>query len=292
MEIIVYVLYSIGNNFKINHYYKINIPKKIGEGTYGYVFSINTDLVIKIFKNYSELTDINETNLLPKKNENREVKFFIDLLNSKYKNNHHLININAIGIIKYINGNNLELVNNYCLILPKCNSITNLINLWKMPLINNKDGKEIVLNFMKRLIEIELFLNKNFNITNLDSKLNNYMIQKSTKLTINNILAIDFGLVIKNNNVNYDFKKKYYIWPSGEDINIKYISPYSICMNGLLLFLGEEKVKKNNVKQNLKYLIADKDFYNIFNECLLLKSNCENFKKMIHDYMKKNKFKH
>tara|TARA_B110000483_G_scaffold121025_1_gene146076 strand:+ start:801 stop:1676 length:876 start_codon:yes stop_codon:yes gene_type:complete len=291
MEIIVYVLYSIGNNFKINHYYKINIPKKIGEGTYGYVYSINKDLVIKIFKNYSELYENDETNLLPKKNENREVKFFIDLLNSKYKNNHHLININAIGIIKYINGNNLKLVNNYCLILPKCNSVTNLINLWKMPLINNKDGKEIVLNFMKRLIEIELFLNKNFNITNLDIKLNNYMIQKSKKLNIDNILAIDFGLVIQNNNIKYDFKK-YYIWPCGQDINIKYVSPYSICINALILFLGENKVKNNDNIYNLNYLKKDKDFYNIFNQSLSLKLNCENLQKLIHEYMKKNKFKH
>lgn len=291
MEIIVYVLYSNGNSVKTDNYYKLILQKKIGEGTYGHVYLINKDLVVKIFKNYSQLSNNNETKLLPNKTENREVNFFINYLNSNYKNNNQIININAIGIIKYINDDNFNIINNYCLILPNCTPITKLISQWKMPLIRNQDGKEIVIKFMKRLIDIELFLNRKFNSTNIDIKLNNYMIEKRYALNIDNILAIDFGLIIKNSNNRYDFKKKYYIWPQGNNINITYIPAYSICINGLILFLGEYKVKTRLMEENLKQLKEDKDFYNIFNESFKLKLDCENLNKLVIDYMKKYKFK-
>ena len=291
MEIIIYVLYSNSSNFKINHYYKINIQNKIGEGTYGYVYDINKDLVMKIFKYYTKLTENKDDNLLPNKNENRELNFFINYLQKNTKKSDYIININAIGIIKYVTDDKIDVENNYCLILPKCVSVMKLINNWKMPLIENRDGKRLVLNFMKRLIDIELFLNNNFNITNLDIKLNNYMIDKRHKININNILAIDFGLIMKNDNIKFNFDKKYYIWPKIDNININYISSYSICINGLILFLGESKVKKLTIKDNLKYLKDDNDFYNIFYNSLSLKIKCNELYNLINKYMKKNKFK-
>ena len=102
MEIIIYILYSNSSNFKINHYYKINIQKKIGEGTYGYVYDINKDLVVKIFKYYTNLIENKDDNLLPNKNENRELNFFINYLEKNIKKNSYIITINAIAIIKYI----------------------------------------------------------------------------------------------------------------------------------------------------------------------------------------------
>ena len=71
------------------------------------------------------------------------------------------------------------------MILPSCISIYKLLNLWKTPLINNKDGIEIVLNIMKRLIDIQLFLYNNYNIINLDIKTDNLMIEKKNKITTN-----------------------------------------------------------------------------------------------------------
>lgn len=292
MELIIYILYSVNNNFKVNYYYKIKINKKVGEGTYGLVYEINKNMVIKVFKNYTNLNENkDDKKIIPNKNENRELNFFISYLKSNVKNS-YIIDINAIGIIKFITGNKLKIINNYCIILPNCYSIVKLINLWKMPLIKNKDGKELVLKFMKRLVEIELFLNDKFKITNLDIKLNNYMIQKNKKLDINNILAIDFGLIVKmKDDIKYNFNTNYYIWPKGKDINIEYVSSYSLCINGLILYLGETKIKNSSLKDNLNYLKNDVEFYNIFYNGLLLKIKCSELYLLIKNYMKKMKIK-
>ena len=292
MELIIYILYSVNNNFKVNYYYKIKINKKVGEGTYGLVYEINKNMVIKVFKNYTNLNENkDDKKIIPNKNENRELNFFISYLKSNVKNS-YIIDINAIGIIKFITGSKLKIINNYCIILPNCYSIVKLINLWKMPLIKNKDGKELVLKFMKRLVEIELFLNDKFKITNLDIKLNNYMIQKNKKLDINNILAIDFGLIVKmKDDIKYNFNINYYIWPKGKDINIEYVSSYSLCINGLILYLGETKIKNSSLKDNLNYLKNDVEFYNIFYNGLLLKIKCSELYLLIKNYMKKMKIK-
>jgi hypothetical protein len=46
----IYILRSSNNNYIENKYKKIKIIKKIGEGSYGLVFLLNNDHVIKIFK--------------------------------------------------------------------------------------------------------------------------------------------------------------------------------------------------------------------------------------------------
>lgn len=288
MVIIIYLLYSNNKIFKINTYYKLNIINKIGEGSYGYVYEINNDNVIKIFKNNTNLINNNKNEkIIPYKNENRELNFFINFIKNNFNKNNYIININAIGIIKYSNEEHLKINNNYCLILPKCKSIINLIKLWKIPLIKNKEGKELVLKFMKRLIEIELYLNENFKITNIDIKLNNYMILNTKKLDINNILAIDFGLILKNKkNVKYNINTNYYIWPKGKDINLNYISTYAICINGLILFLGEKNMINLSLKDNLKKIKDDNEFYNIFYNGLLLKIKCNDLYNLINLYLK------
>ena len=140
---------------------------------------------------------------------------------------------------------------------------------------------------MKRLIEIELYLNENFKITNIDIKLNNYMILNTKKLDINNILAIDFGLILKNKkNVKYNINTNYYIWPKGKDINLNYISTYAICINGLILFLGENNMKNLSLKDNLKKIKDDNEFYNIFYNLLLLKINYNYLYNLINIYLK------
>lgn len=288
MELIIYILYSKSSRFNLSNYYKIKLNKKIGEGSYGYVYEINSDLVVKIFKNNSNQISDNSNNLIPNKNENRELNFFISYINSKYLENKHLIKIEAIASIKYFNIKDKS-TNNYCIILPKCISVFKLINKWKMPLTKNKCGKKLVLDFMRKLLDIELFLNDKFNITNLDIKLNNYMINKNKDLDIKNIIAIDFGLTTNNNNSDYHIKKKYYIWPQG-NVNLSHISSYSICINGLILFLGENNVKKLSINENLNFLKDDNDFYNIFYSGLLVKIKSSDLYSLIKTYMKN--FKH
>lgn len=293
MELIIYILYSINQNFSTNNYYKIQIIKKIGEGTYGYVYEINNNLVIKIFKNYTKIIkDYDENNIVPKKNENREVNFFLSYMNSNFKNNDYLIKINCIGLVKFNNFNNYNIINNFCLILPNCVPIMKLVNQWKMPLIKNNNGKELVLKLMKRLIEIEIFLNINFNLSNLDIKLSNFMINKYNKIDIKNIIAIDFGLTInRNKKLNKNYKHDYFIWPENVK-NIDYFPSYSICINGLILFLGLKTIKKITIENNLKYIKDDIDFYQIFYNGLILNIKCKDLYIMIEDYFKKNKIKY
>jgi len=288
MEVIVYILYSINNYFKINDYFKIKLIKKIGEGNYGYVYEINNDLVIKIFKNYSKIIENsdNDLKLIPKKTENREVQFFISYLKSNFIDNQYLIKINCIGIIKFNNFQNYDIINNYCLILPYCFPLIKLINQWKMPLITNKFGKMIILKFMKKLIEIELFMNSKFNTSNLDIKLNNYMIEKNKKIEMNNIIAIDFGLTIKKNkNYIFNLKNDYYIWPDGNNIDINDIPSYAICINGLILFLGLKTIKNISIEKNLKYIKSDFKFYNIFYHGLIKKVKINDLYELVNQYL-------
>jgi hypothetical protein len=67
------IINSNNDNYIKNKTKKLNIKKKIGEGSYGLVFLLDNEHVIKIFKNSTlSNTKLNETNyLIPLKNENR-----------------------------------------------------------------------------------------------------------------------------------------------------------------------------------------------------------------------------
>jgi len=99
----IYILRSSNDNYIENKYKKIKIIKKIGEGSYGLVFLLSNDHVIKIFKNSTiKNTILNESNcLIPIKNENRELIFYYKYIDEKKENN-YIINLYAIGLIKDI----------------------------------------------------------------------------------------------------------------------------------------------------------------------------------------------
>ena len=210
MYLTCYILYSKSNNYLINKYYKLKLLEKIGEGKYGLIYEINKNYVIKIFKNSLITTNINEESesVIPLNNENREISFFISYLKNKTTNTNFIIDVKSIGILvdDYTINNLIIKKNSFFMILPSCISIYKLLNLWKTPLINNKDGIEIVLNIMKRLIDIQLFLYNNYNIINLDIKTDNLMIEKKNKLIIDNIIICHGGInphfVDKYNKIN------------------------------------------------------------------------------------------
>jgi hypothetical protein len=180
MYLTCYILYSKSSNYLINKYYKLHLLEKIGEGSYGIIYEINKNYVIKIFKNSLITNNINDEtdSIVPLNNENREISFFISYLKTNTKNTNFIIDVKSIGIlVDDYNINNLIVKkNSFFMILPSCISIYKLLHLWKNPLINNKDGIEIVLNIMKRLIDIQIFLYNNYNIINLDIKIDNFMI--------------------------------------------------------------------------------------------------------------------
>ena len=296
MYLTCYILYSKSNNYLINKYYKLKLLEKIGEGNYGLIYEISKNYVIKIFKNSLITNNINDESesIIPLNNENREISFFISYLKNKTINTNFIIDVKSIGILvdDYTINNLIIKKNSFFMILPSCISIYKLLNLWKTPLINNKDGIEIVLNIMKRLIDIQLFLYNNYNIINLDIKTDNLMIEKKNKLIIDNIINIDLGLIKTKNNNTYQFDCKYTIWPTSENIKLEKIPSYSICINGLEILLGKEFIEKNkkmNLIDKLYFLKNNDEVYNIFYNGLLLKLNLKQLLVLILNYLKKNK---
>ena len=292
MELIIYIYYSNLKEFKKNSYYKIITKKKIGEGSYGFVYEINPSVVLKIFKFQTNINK-NTQKLIPSKSENRELDFFMSYIKYHTRQKSPIIKIKAIGLIKSLNINQNEYTDHYCLFLPYCVPISKLLYKYKMPFIKLNHGKLLTLEFMKKLLEIELYLNNELNITNLDIKLNNFMIEKNKELKIDNIIGIDFGLIKKRNNEKYFFETKYFIWPHKKELKLDYLPSYSVCINGLILLFGKnENMPLNNTKYYLEYLKDDNDYYKIFYNGLLLKIKTKDLFELINKYIKKHNIKH
>ena len=292
MELIIYLYYSNLKEFKKNSYYKIITKKKIGEGSYGYVYEINSSIVLKIFKQQTQLNKVSQK-LLPSKNENRELDFFMSYLKHYSQQKSPIIKVKAIGLIKSSSIKQNIYNDHYCLFLPYCVPISKLIYQYKMPFIKLNYGKLLTLEFMKKLLEIELYLNNQLNITNLDIKLNNYMIEKNKELKIDNIIGIDFGLIKKRNNEKYFFETKYFIWPYKKELKLDYLPSYSICINGIILLFGKnENVPLNNTNYYLEHLKDDNDYYKIFYNGLLLKIKTRDLYELINKYIKSYKKKY
>ena len=293
MEVIIYIYYSNNKRIKKDTYYKVILKKKIGEGSYGYIYEINDTTVVKIFKNYTYLDKVEtKNNIIPHKNENRELHFFINYIKNNILTSSHIIEIHGIGLIKSTTFNKIKFENHYCLFLPYCVPISKLLHQYKMPFIKLNYGKILTMHFMKRLIEIELYLNKEFKITNLDIKLDNCMIEKGKQLKIDNIIGIDLGLIKKKNQEKYYFKTHYFIWPYKKEVKLDYIPSYSICINGLILLFGKnENVQIKDINQHLNELKGDKELYHIFYNGLLLKIKSKDLYILINNYIKKYEHK-
>lgn len=288
-----FIIKSNFDEYIENKIKKINVKENIGEGSYGVVFLIQNDHVIKIFKNSTlNNTILDESNyLIPIKNENRELLFFFTYIAKKNKINtihaNLIVTIYAIGIIKdkiMINNTYYD-ENSYFIILPYYIPFYKKFDILNKPLIDKSNGLLFTLKFMKRMLEASNYLENEFGIINLDIKLNNCMVAKKED-TINNIIMIDFSIYKKKTNKKYNILNKYYLWPDG-NINIEYIPSYSISISGLQLLFGHDEIikfKQNNKNNKefddnkfIKYLkiIKDKNknIYTIFYDGLINKSN-------------------
>lgn len=298
------ILKSSHIDYKEGNIKKIYIQKKIGEGSYGLIFLIQNNHVMKIFKNSTvSNTNLTESNyLIPLKNENRELLFYFKYINddnnindnnndNKTENN-YIIKLYAIGVIKdqMIDNSNLLDINSYFVILPYCIPFYKKYNCIDKPLIYKKDGPEFVLKIVQRMLEASSYLEKNYNIINLDITLNNLMITKKDG-AINDIIMLDFSIIKNNNNKKYNFNNRYYIWPNGNfEINI--LPSYSICINGLELLFGKkeilEELSNNQNKEKIinKYLIIIKNInkiiHNVFYQGLVKKIKTNNLLKIIY----------
>ena len=295
-----FILKSNYTKYPERNLVKLIIRDKIGEGSYGIIYLIENDSVIKIFKNSTINNAILEEskNLIPSKNENRELIFFLKYIIDNKIDNKYIINVYAIGVIKdiIIDNKNELTSNSYFIILPYCIPFYNSINILNVPLIQKKDGIIFTLKIMKRMLEVSYFLENKYNMVNLDIKLNNFVFKKSNSLK--NLIMIDFSLLKTITNKKYNFKEKYYIWPNNSsNFLLENIPAYSTCINGLSLLFGHDKISKeiheptpteiinkkdtdklensnNKIDHYLKILKeANKNVYNIFFNGLMLRIN-------------------
>jgi hypothetical protein len=116
---------------------------------------------------------------------------------------------------------------------------------------------------------------------------------------------IDFGLIKKINDKKYkassigrlmdsdlsntltktDLSNKYYLWPD-KYFFLENLPSYSVCINGLVLLFGYDKILNfpdpNKIKYYLKIIKnKNKIIHNIFYEGLMLNLNTENFIKLL-----------
>ena len=283
-EVSIFIIKTNSETYEEKKIYRILLKKKLGEGSYGIVFLLDNGDVIKIFKKSLADNPIQqETNfLIPINNENRELIFYYKYIKSNKVNN-YIINAYAIGILKDNYQNYKK--NSYFIILPYCIPFYSIYNVFNKPLIQHINGLQFTLKVMKRLLEIIIFFEKEYNMINIDIKLNNFMFTKKTK-KFEDLIMLDFSIIKtidkKNKTKNiYSINDNYYIWPKKE-ILLDYISSYSVCINGLELLFGHNsintlpnKTKMNNflkiIKDNDKN--KDKRIYNLFYKGISLEIN-------------------
>jgi len=290
----VHILHSAKSEYVEQKTMNIELQEKIGEGSYGIVFLMKNKHVIKIFKNsvLNKTVLVESDSLLPLKNENRELMFFLNYIKEKTKKN-MIIDIYAIGVLKDILKYNNETVykNNYFIILPFCIPFYKMFSIWNKPLINTKNGFLFTLTVMKRLLDISLFLEKKYNLINLDFKFDNYMFTDK-KENIKKLTLLDFSIVKKKYKKKYDFYKKYFIWPNNKkDFLLENIPSYSICINGLELLFGIDKIinlfQEKYLENYLKIIKSkNKNIYNIFYQGLFAFINSEKLLLMINEEVK------
>jgi hypothetical protein len=271
---------------------KLNIVERIDSGSYGIVYLLDNNHVIKIFK-YSNITNTNteETSLLiPTLDENRELIFYLKYKNKKEDHN-FIIKLFSIGIL---NDDNIKKKcdvdeNAYFVILPFYNSFYKKYNTAGKPLIDTKNGLSFTVCVMKRLLEISLYLEKIYDYIYLDFKLNNFMFSNDSE-ELNDMVIIDFSLIKKKSTMKQcTFSQKHYTWPTGNNILLENIPSYSICINALELLLGSVIVKKlpdDKIMKEilLKVKIKNKNLYDILLCGLLLKTNTEKMLKLVESF--------
>ncbi len=293
MNVQTLIIKSNHPDYEENMNKQIKIKKKIGGGSYGLVFSLDNEHVIKIFKDSTlNNTILNETNyLLPIKNENRELIFFFKFKNAKKEHN-YIISLYAIGLMRdkitYENTKFDE--NSYFIILPYCTPFYETHKILNSPLIYSSNGIKFTLEVMRRLLELSEFLETKYDYVNIDLHLDNFLFAHKSK-DLKDLIMIDFSIIKKNfkskkYNVN---NNKYYIWPNENNLPLEYMPSYCISMNGLELLFGHNRLieflNKDFINYSLKVIQSkNKHIYNIFYNGLVLKITTQKFIKLINHF--------
>lgn len=292
IELKTLILKSNNDTFIENKEKHIILKKNIGEGSYGIVFLLENDMVIKIFKNSTyKNTILEESNfLIPIKNENRELMFYYKYINENKIEQNYIINLYCIGITKtkLIYDSDKYEPNSYFIIIPYCIPFYNCYDILNKPLIKNKNGFIFTIKVMRRLIEIIQFFESRYNLINLDLRLNNFMFTKQS-CDLNNLIMIDFSIIKAKPKSKIKIKNdtKYYLWSNCNNMLTENIPSYSVCINGLELLFGYSTIIQlynNNELINIYLKIIkskNQNIYNIFFNGLISKINTDDFLKLL-----------
>ena len=177
------------------------------------------------------------------------------------------------------------------MIMPFCLPVHKLINKYKFNLINEDYKYNFVIQVMLRLVQIQQYIIYKFNYINYDIKFKNFMISNND-LLIKNIVNIDFSLIIKNNNDKYNLNYDYNIWPKVDNLEINYIIPYSVCINGLIILFGKKfivNLNNENYLEKIEILKTRPIIYDIFKKGMSLKINNDRFNHLLKNYFRKIK---
>lgn len=246
-EIFFEIKYSSINVFNENELYKIKLDKKIGSGSYGYVFiSSFYNLVIKILDadDITYYSDKNEYDvckeLIKAQNENK----YIPEMFCKYY---------GIGYLtKHFRYTDIEEVffpiGAKIILMPYFISFSKYLS----KIDTNLFPKEVYLcNFIKKIIESQKFLHS-LGYINIDLKMANIMFDYQDKVKL-----IDFGMCkYKKELIEFiELNEKYYIWPNVKLISYNHLLTY-MCGILILEIIFSDEVYDINKDNNLnKFLV-------------------------------------
>ena len=277
----IFVIESNLKEYQVNQSYTFNIEQKLGSGSYGAVFDIGDQLVMKLFFHSTLGKTVFEEKecIIPFKNENRELSLYFQMMKEPLNNHiqHHVIPPLLIGYIQkdFIYQKDTFKKNNYFILLPFCIPFHKYYKIKNNPLLHHEDSYSFIVQFMYTMMKSSQYLESKYNIIHLDYKLSNIMYlyhsdlikkikddvmiitdkkESSKKKYHENLIVIDFGLVKKKTkNIPFIFDPndkqegeiQYYLWPSEKDgFHLYHIPSYSMGINVIELLLGREKVLK------------------------------------------------
>ena len=234
--------------YKVREEKKVKIVEKIGEGSNSFVYKLNNDHVIKIYKNsIAGSTQLIESDsIIPSSNENREIQLFFKII--KYNiDEFGIVKPHCLGIINedfILDDNNIK-KGTYFSILPFYNKINRDILI-----------KYNLCDLFNEIIESELIIEKYLQVYHLDIKIEN-LVQYNDKL-----MLIDYHLSKSIN--SGDMPVNTHHFNTDKNIKLKLIPLYYVFLLIISLLFNSKKIYyNNNVLINYLYILSKKMTSNI-----------------------------
>lgn len=153
---------------------------------------------------------------------------------------------------------------------------------------------------MQKMCIASIYLEEEFQIYNLDFKLQNIMFLKSSdpKIPFEDLIVIDFSLIKyvskrDQEHLTFDYDdlidQKYFIWPYSGTTLISNLPSYSICINGLELLYGKKHVEQLPSYKKIRAIteglrLIDSTLYHIFQQGMVHKIPTKRLLQFIQEY--------